>query len=54
MLDVSSLVQSWCPMLCIVAAGIVFRLDGSNSRTLRPIPGARSRYHLVVECQGPC
>lgn len=42
MLDVSSFVPSWwSSMLSIVGAAIAFRFDGSNSRTLRPIPGAR-------------
>lgn len=40
MLDVSSFVPSWSSMLGIVGAAIAFRFDGSNSRTLRPIPGA--------------
>lgn len=41
MLDVSSFVPSWCnAMLSIVFAAIALRVDGSNSRTLRPIPGA--------------
>lgn len=41
MLDVSSFLQSMlCPMLCIMAGSIAIRLDGSNSRTNRPIPEA--------------
>jgi hypothetical protein len=42
MLDVSCFLQSMLtPMLCIVAGSIVVRFDGSNSRTLRPIPRAK-------------
>lgn len=40
LLDVSSFLHAVCPMLCIVAGAISVRFDGSNGRTVRPIPAA--------------
>jgi len=53
MLFVRSFRSDWCHVTCVIMRRVVTkRLDGLNSRALRPIPAAGSIWSGIVALQG--